>query len=107
MKFVFGDKQMDFSESEVKDFLKQAKEHGLMTEMPSHHASHEDPEHYLNKAKENIAKLVDDVDFPIETESDAKKIVSHCLKLSSRQADLLYEIIEFAIGMRMAHIAKH
>lgn len=53
---------------------------------------------YLKRAKENISKLIDDM-HAIETEEDAKDILQHCLKLSDNQADLLYEVMEFAIGM--------
>lgn len=102
MKFVFGDKQMDFTEDEVRNFMQQAAEHGITLE--GHH--HEDPGHYLKKAKENISKLIGG-QHPIETEEDAKAIIAHCFGWSDRQSDLLYEIIEFAIGMRMEHIAKH
>ena len=53
---------------------------------------------YLKRAKENISRLIDDM-HAIDTEEDAKAILKHCLKLSENQADLLYEVMEFAIGM--------
>ena len=57
-----------------------------------------DKAEYLKRAKHNISELIDDM-HSIETEEDAKHILKHCLKLSEEQADLLYEIMEFAIGM--------
>lgn len=106
MKFVFGDKSMDFTVEEVHNFMKQAHAYGIkMPEMETEHESHY--KEYWDRAKDNIARLVDDeVNYPIETETDAKKILSHCLDLHPRKADLLYEIIEFAIGMRMVHTEK-
>jgi hypothetical protein len=53
---------------------------------------------YLKRAKENISNIIDDM-HAIETEEDAKAILAHCLKLSNKQADLMYEVMEFAIGM--------
>jgi hypothetical protein len=53
---------------------------------------------YLKRAKENISHIIDDM-HAIETEEDAKDILRHCLKLSDDQADLLYEVMDFAIGM--------
>jgi hypothetical protein len=105
MKFVFGDKTMDFTAEEVHNFMVQAQAHGI--KMPGMEHEHSHHEEYWDRAKENITRLVDDeVNFPIETEADAKKILSHCLDLPPRKADLLYEIIEFAIGMRMVHAEK-
>lgn len=96
MKFMVGEKTMDFTEDEVHKLLSEFHKHGF-------HAAEGNANHYWQRAKDNIAKLVDDPEMPIETEKDAKKILSHCLGLSCREADLLYEIIEFAIGMRMVH----
>jgi hypothetical protein len=34
----------------------------------------------------------------IEDEDDAKAILAHCLNLTDNQADLLFEMMEFAYG---------
>lgn len=96
MKFTFGDKTMDFTKEEVMDFLHQAESHGVMLK-PSSGA-----EHYLKKAKENIERMFDN-EIIVETEADAKKALAKGLCLSCKEAELLYEVIEFAIGMRLVH----
>lgn len=59
---------------------------------------HMNDDGYLDRAKHNIAELVHH-EHDIEDEEDGKEILAHCLNLSPKQADLLYEMIEFAIGM--------
>ena len=52
---------------------------------------------YHEKAKKHIAELIRHK-HQIEDEDDAKDILEHCLNLDKKQADLLFEIMEFAYG---------
>ena len=52
---------------------------------------------YHENAKKHIAELVEHA-HRIEDEDDAKEILAHCLDLSDKQADLLFEMMEFAYG---------
>lgn len=96
MKFSIGDKMMDFTEDEVHKLMAEFRKHGF-------HSPEESASHYWKKAKDNIERIAE---MPIENERDAKNILSERLGLCPWEADLLYEIIEFAIGMRMVHTDK-
>ncbi len=73
--------------------IKRAAEAMGMIMRHSQMSKHE----YHEKAKEKIAELIHH-QHKIEDEDDAKEILAHCLDLDKKQADLLFEIMEFAYG---------
>ena len=77
----------------------EIKRHALAMGMKhQHHDMMTAESDYYKRAKHNIAGLIN-YQHEIEDEEDAKEILAHCLNLSPKQADLLYEVMEFAIGM--------
>ncbi len=84
--------------TEVDVTPEEIKKHAMEMGMVHNHNMHMPSNEYWDKAKHNIAMLINHK-HEIETEEDAKEILAHCLELSPKQADLLYEIVEFAIGM--------
>ena len=81
--------EFDVSPDEIKrhaEAMGMVMKHSKMSE-------HE----YHEKTKKHIAELIRH-NHPIEDEDDAKDILEHCLDLDKKQADLLFEIMEFAYG---------
>ena len=88
-------KAMNGTEFEVspEEIKRQAEMMGMRMHSDHHYSKAE----YHKKAQENISALIDHV-HKIEDEDDAKEILAHCLNLSEKQADLLFEMMEFAYG---------
>ena len=74
----------------------EIKRHAESMGMIMKHSKMSEHEYHEN-AKKHIAELVKHA-HKIEDEDDAKEILAHCLNLSEKQADLLFEIMEFAYG---------
>ena len=90
-------KAMNGTEFEVDPA--EIKRHAMAMGMkPDNHDMMTAESDYCKRAKHNIAGLIN-YEHEIEDEEDAKEILAHCLNLSPKQADLLYEVMEFAIGM--------
>ena len=84
------------SGSEVEVSADEIKRHAEAMGMVMRHSKMSEHE-YHEKAKENIAEIINHK-HQIESEEDAKAILAHCLFLTDKQADLLFEIMEFAYG---------
>jgi hypothetical protein len=74
----------------------EIKRHAEAMGMVMRHSKMSEHE-YHEKAKKHIAELVKHA-HKIEDEDDAKAILAHCLNLTDKQADLLFEMMEFAYG---------
>ena len=74
----------------------EIKRHAEAMGMTMKHSKMSEHE-YHEKAKKHIAELIRH-NHQIEDEDDAKDILEHCLNLDKKQADLLFEIMEFAYG---------